>query len=87
MVNQMRRLFYLAQSHKSMFVEKNYQANMQSSCRYVCLFFSKEQLTRSNCTQAEGRELLPQDVIDGIRCKSRNHFVETCLHFFCVDAV
>ena len=31
------------------------------------LFFSREDMARSNCTPAEGRELLRQDIIAGIR--------------------
>ena len=33
-------------------------------------FFTKEELSAGNCIEAEGRELLRQDVFDGIRCKS-----------------
>ena len=34
------------------------------------LFFTKDEMATSNCTPAEGRKLLRQDVIAGIRCKS-----------------
>ena len=33
------------------------------------LFFTKEEMARSNCTPAEGREILRQDIIAGIQCK------------------
>ena len=33
------------------------------------LFFTKEEMAKSNCTPAEGREILRQDIIAGIRCK------------------
>lgn len=32
------------------------------------LFFTKEEMGKSNCTPAEGREILRQDIIAGIRC-------------------
>ena len=32
------------------------------------LFFTKEEMAKSNCTPAEGREILRQDIIAGIRC-------------------
>ena len=43
------------------------------------LFFTKEEMARSNYTQAKGRDILRQDIIAGIRC---NHlrFVVMCLH-------
>ena len=31
------------------------------------LFFTKEEMAKSNCTPAEGREILRQDIIAGIR--------------------
>ena len=33
------------------------------------LFFSKDEMAASNCTPADGRDLLRQDIIAGIRCK------------------
>ena len=32
------------------------------------LVFTKEETAKSNCTPAEGREILWQDIIAGIRC-------------------
>lgn len=32
------------------------------------LFFTKEEMAKSNCTPAEGRDILWQDIIAGIRC-------------------
>ena len=34
------------------------------------LFFTKEDMAKSNCTPAEGREILRQDIIAGIRWKN-----------------
>ena len=42
----------------------------QLALKLMDVFFTKEELSVGNCTEAEGRELLRQDVIDGIRCKS-----------------
>ena len=33
------------------------------------LFFSREEMARGNCTDAEGRNLLEPEIISGIRCK------------------
>ena len=41
----------------------------QLALKLMDVFFTKE-LSAGNCTEAEGRELLRQDDIDGIRCKS-----------------
>lgn len=41
----------------------------QLALKLMDLFFTKEEMARGNCTPAEGRELLRQDVIAGIRCK------------------
>ena len=41
----------------------------QLALKLMDIFFTKEELSSGNCTQAEGRELLRQDVIDGIRCE------------------
>ena len=32
------------------------------------LFFTREEMGKSNCTPAEGRDILRQDIIAGIRC-------------------
>ena len=37
--------------------------------KLLTAFFSEEQLARSNCTKVEGRELLDQQVLLGIKCK------------------
>ena len=41
----------------------------QLALKLMDVFFTKE-LSAGNCTETEGRELLRQDDIDGIRCKS-----------------
>ena len=37
--------------------------------RMLAIFFTSSELEKSNCTKAEGRELLDQEVIQGIKCK------------------
>ena len=38
--------------------------------RLLSVFFSEEELAEGNCTYAEGRKLLDQDILNGIKCKS-----------------
>ena len=37
--------------------------------KLLSVFFSEEELGRSNCTKADGRDLLDQEVLLGIKCK------------------
>ena len=50
------------------------------------VFFTKEELAQGNCTEAEGRELLSPDVINGIRCRFHFYYfffiILTCMSIF-----
>lgn len=37
--------------------------------KLLTLFYGDEELSQSNCTRAEGRKLLDQEVLLGIKCK------------------
>ena len=41
----------------------------QLALRLLDVSFTKDQLSKSNCTKADGRILLPENIIEGIRCK------------------
>ncbi len=41
--------------------------------KLLFIFFKDEELAESNCTLAEGRRLLDQDVLKGIQCKRVAH--------------
>ncbi len=38
--------------------------------KLLSVFFTEEELGRSNCTKAEGRDLLNQEILLAIKCKS-----------------
>ena len=44
----------------------------QLALRLLGLFFTKEEIAKGNCTEAEGRELLSPQIIEGIRCKNQS---------------